>query len=130
MVSIVSIASMASKASMVSCLLPTDDLLCFVAGTEGRTVGTLHRASARRVRAGAVDIVLGLDDVLALGECVEIVIRHIVLRSQVVATIVAAELTDRLQAGRTLVLNSHEVVVTVSNNRDAHAHLVACQYWA
>ena len=62
---------------------------------------------------------------LALGEHVEIIVCHVVLRGQIVATIVTAELTHRLQAGRTLVLDSHEVVVTVSNNRDAHAHLVA-----
>ncbi len=45
-----------------------------------RGVGALHGTCSRLVLAGAVNVVLGLDDMFAFAETVEVIVRRIVAR--------------------------------------------------
>ena len=48
-------------------------------------IGTAHGTETCLVSAGTVDIVFCLDDVLALGQTIEIIVRHVIARRHITA---------------------------------------------
>ena len=88
-------------------------------------IGATSSTRACLVGAGTVDVVLGLDDMTALRQAVEVVVGRAVLWCAVVTPVVAAQLIYGLHAGSTFVDNLYEVVVAVGLDGQAYFYSVA-----
>ena len=94
-------------------------------GAVFRSVCAAGGAGSGLVLPRPVDIIDCLKNVRSLGEAVEEVVRPVVLRRAINAAAVAAELLQRLHAGRAAVGHLHEVEVAVGADGDAHRHTAA-----
>ena len=78
----------------------------------------------------SVYVILGFYNVRSFAHTVKIVGSYIVLRTAIVAPMISADLSDWLQAGGSLVLHLHEVIVAIGLDGDAYrdfvAHLKSC----
>ena len=88
-------------------------------------IGTAHGTETCLVSARTVDIIFCLDDVLSLGEHIDVIVRGAVLRGTVGTLGVTAQLAHRLHAGGTTVDELYEVVVTVGGDSDTYLDTVA-----
>ena len=89
------------------------------------SIGTAHGTETCLVSAGTVDIVFCLDDVLSLGEHIDVIVRGAVLRGTVGTLGISAQLAHRLHTGGTTVDELYEVVVAVGGDGDTHLDTVA-----
>ena len=81
-----------------------------------RSIGALNGTGAGLVVSGTVNVVFGLDDVLALRQTVEEEVRGVVAWRTVVAAlpVIATQLLHGFQAGSPLVLHLHKVEVALA----------------
>ena len=88
-------------------------------------IGTAHGTETCLVSARTVDIVFCLDDMLSLGEHIDVIVRGAVFGGTVGTLGVTAQLTHWLHTGSTTIDELYEVVVAVGGDSDSHLDTVA-----